>query len=156
GPGHIARFAAEAMSCLVKKAAAPSHKDQALPLFVEHVRDDLEATVGQKQFALYRQGIMTMFAEASKGVGVGIQSTGPEVVAALLRHVPEKELALPEQTVWTDVCCGVLTSVIHHSTADTFKTIEAKVMEEAEVEPRSALLVQVLGTMVGVRKGTRI
>ncbi|KAL2154515.1 hypothetical protein VTH82DRAFT_3191 [Thermothelomyces myriococcoides] len=29
-------------------------------------------------------------------------------------------------------------------------------MEEAEVEPRSALLVQVLGTMVGVRKGTRI
>ncbi|KAL2154516.1 hypothetical protein VTH82DRAFT_3192, partial [Thermothelomyces myriococcoides] len=66
-PGHIARFAAEAMSFLVKKAAAPSHKDKALPLFVEHVRDDLEATVGQKQFELYSQGIMTMFAEAIKG-----------------------------------------------------------------------------------------
>ncbi|KAL2183872.1 hypothetical protein L209DRAFT_757168 [Thermothelomyces heterothallicus CBS 203.75] len=155
-PGHIARFAAEAMSFLVKKAAAPSHKDKALPLFVEHVRDDLEATVGQKQFGLYSQGIMTMFAEAIRGVGDGIHSTGPEVVASLLRHVPEKELALPDQTVWTDVCCGVLTSVIHHSNADTFKTIETRVMEEAEVEPRSALLVQVLGTMVGVRKGTRI
>ncbi|KAL2193759.1 armadillo-type protein [Corynascus similis CBS 632.67] len=155
-PGHIARFAAEAMSFLVKKAAAPSHKDKALPLFVEHVRKDLEATAGQKQFELYSQGIMTMFAEAIKGVGDGIHSTGPDIFAALLRHVPEYELKLPEQAVWTAVCCGVLTSIIHHSNVDTFRNIEMRVLEEAAAETHSALLIQVLGTMVGVRKGTRI
>ncbi|KAK4129004.1 hypothetical protein N657DRAFT_49693 [Parathielavia appendiculata] len=155
-PGHIARFAAEAMSFLVKKAAAPSHKDKALPLFVEHVRGDLESMVGQKQFGLYSQGIMTMFAEAIKGVGDGVHSTGPEIFATLLQHVPEEELKLPAQAVWTDVCCGVLTSVVHHAKVDTFKTLETRVVEEAMAGERSVLFVQILGTMAGVRKGTRI
>ncbi|KAK4151497.1 armadillo-type protein [Chaetomidium leptoderma] len=155
-PGHIARFAAEAMSFLVKKAAAPSHKDKALPLFVEHVRKDLDGMVGAKQFELYSQGIMTMFAEAIKGVGYGVHSTGSETFAALLRHVPEDELRLPEKTVWTEVCCGVLTSIIHYLNVETFKTIETSVVEEAKAGQRPALFIQVLGTMVGVRKGTRI
>ena len=155
-PGHIARFAAEAMSFLVKKAAAPSHKDKALPLFVEHVRKDLESMAGMKQFELYSQGVMTMFAEAIKGVGDGIHSTGPEVFAALLRAVPEGELALTGQTIWSDVCCGTLTSVIHHSNVDTFTTIETRVVEEATAGQRPALFIRVLGTMAGVRKGTRI
>ncbi|KAK3300766.1 armadillo-type protein [Chaetomium fimeti] len=155
-PGHIARFAAEAMSFLVKKASAPSHKDKALPLLVEHVRGDLDGMAGQKQFELYSQGIMTMFAEAIKGVGDGIHSTGPEIFAALQRHVPEKELELPEQAVWTGVCCGVLTSIIHHTNVDTFRAIETRIVEEASTGPRAALFIQVLGTMVGVRKGTRI
>lgn len=155
-PGHIARFAAEAMSFLVKKASAPGHKDKALPLLVEHVREDLDGMVGQKQFELYSQGIMTMFAEAIKGVGDGIHSTGPEIFAALQRHVPEKELELPEQAVWTGVCCGVLTSIIHHTNMDTFRGIESRIVEEASDGRRAALFIQVLGTMVGVRKGTRI
>ena len=155
-PGHIARFAAEAMSFLVKKAAAPSHKDKALPLLVEHVRKDLDGTVGTKQFQLYSEGVMTMFAEAIKGVGHGVHSTGPEIFAALLRHVPEDELKLLGQTIWTGVCCGVLTSIIHHSTFDTFKAIETRVVEDAAAGERSVLFVQVLGTMSGVRKGNRI
>ncbi|KAJ4296175.1 U3 snoRNP protein, partial [Collariella sp. IMI 366227] len=155
-PGHIARFAAEAMSFLVKKAAAPSHKDKALPLFVEHVRKDLESMVGAKQFELYSQGIMTMFAEAIKGVGFGIHSTGSEIFAGLLRHVPDEELGLPERKVWTDVCCGVLTSVIHHSNVETFRSLETRILEEALAAQRPALFIQILGVMVGVRKGTRI
>jgi U3 small nucleolar RNA-associated protein 20 len=155
-PGHIARFAAEAMSFLVKKAAAPSHKDKALPLFVEHVRKDLESMVGQKQLNLYSQGVMTMFAEAIKGVGDGVHSTGPEIFAALLQRVPEEELKLPAQAVWTDVCCGVLTSVIHHANVDTFRALETRLAEEAMAVERSVLFVQVFGTMAGVRKGTRI
>ncbi|KAK4237546.1 hypothetical protein C8A03DRAFT_34486 [Achaetomium macrosporum] len=155
-PGHIARFAAEAMSFLVKKVAAPSHKDKALPLFVEHVRKDLGDMVGTKQFELYSQGVMTMFAEAIKGVGGSVHTTGSEIFASLLRHVPGEELELPGQTVWTDVCCGVLTSVIHHSNVDTFNTIETRVVEEATAGERAALFIQVLGVMAGVRKGTRI
>ncbi len=37
-PGHIARFAGEAMSFLVKKAAAPANREKALPLIVSHAR----------------------------------------------------------------------------------------------------------------------
>ncbi|KAK3309713.1 armadillo-type protein [Chaetomium strumarium] len=155
-PGHIARFTAEAMSFLVKKAAAPSHKDKALTLFVEHVRRDLSDTVGTKQFELYSQGVMTMFSEAIKGVGGSVHTTGSEIFASLLRLVPDEELQLSGQTVWTDVCCGVLTSIIHHSTVDTFNTIEAKVVEEAMAGERLALFIQILGIMAGVRKGTRI
>ncbi|KAL1842085.1 hypothetical protein VTJ49DRAFT_6067 [Mycothermus thermophilus] len=155
-PGHIARFAAEAMSFLVKKAAAPSHKDKALPLLVEHVRKDLESMVGQKQFDLYSQGIMHMFAEAIKGVGDGVHSTGPETLAAILHQVSEEELRLEGQMVWTGVCCGVLTAVIHHTSVDTFRTLETRVAEEAVATQCPALFVQILGVMAGVRKGTRI
>ena len=155
-PGYIARFGAEAMSFLVKKAAAPGHKDKALPIFVEHVRKDLESMAGTKQFELYSQGIMTMFAEAIKGPNNGVHSTGPEIYAALVREVPQGELALPEQTIWTDVCSGVLTSIVHHTMMDTFKTMEVKIMEEAMAGKRSALFIRLLGVAAGVRRGGRI
>ncbi|KAK4229174.1 small subunit processome component 20 [Podospora fimiseda] len=155
-PGHIARFAAEAMSFLVKKAAAPGHKDKALPLFVEHVRKDLQSMAGEKQYELYSQGIMTMLAEAIKGANNGVHSTGPEILAALMHDVPEEEMALPELTSWSDVCCGVLTSIIHHTTVDTFKTIETRMSEEVVAGPRSILFVRMLGVMAGVRRGNRL
>ncbi|KAK4658790.1 U3 snoRNP protein [Podospora pseudocomata] len=155
-PGHIARFAAEAMSFLVKKAAAPSHKEKALPLFVEHVRKDLESVAGTRQYELYSQGIMTMFAEALKAPNNGVHSTAPEVFAAIVRDVPEGEADLPEQTVWTDVCCGVLTSIIHHTTIETFKTIETRIVQEATAGTRPVLFVQLLGVAAGVRRGNRI
>ena len=156
-PGHIARFTAEAMSFLIKKAAAPGHKDKSLPLIMAHVRTDLESVAETKQFGLYSQGVMVMFAEAIKGAGNSLHSTGPEVLASLVKEVPDAELELKEQTIWTDVCCGVMTSVIHHSTPETFSAIEQRVVEEASANvERPALFVQILGTMAGVRKGNRI
>ncbi|KAK0631663.1 armadillo-type protein [Immersiella caudata] len=156
-PGHIARFAAEAMSFLIKKAAAPGHNNKSLPVILEHARKDLESIKGGKQFGLYSQGIMVMFAEAIKGAGNSLHSTGPEIFVALMREVPQEETTLKEETVWTDVCCGVLTSIIHHSTPETFTTVEAKIVEEVEAAPeRSVMNIQILGTMAGVRRGGRI
>ncbi|KAK4180815.1 putative U3 small nucleolar RNA-associated protein 20 [Triangularia setosa] len=155
-PGHIARFAAEAMSFLVKKAAAPGHKERALPLLVEHVRKDLESVAGTKQYDLYSQGIMTLFAEALKAPNHGAHSTAPEIFAAIVRNVPEEEFDLPEQTVWTDICSGVLTSIIHHTTIETFKTIETRIVQEAMAGTRPVLFVQLLGVVAGVRRGNRI
>ncbi|KAK0657085.1 armadillo-type protein [Cercophora newfieldiana] len=156
-PGHIARFAAEAMSFLIKKAAAPGHKDKSLPMIVEHARKDLESVAGTKQYGLYSQGIMVMFAEAIKGAGNSLHSTGPEIFAALMKDVPEEEFTLKGESVWTDVCCGVLTSIIHHSTPETFTTVESRVVEDAAAAPeRSVLNIQILGTMSGVRRGGRI
>ncbi|KAK0731037.1 armadillo-type protein [Lasiosphaeris hirsuta] len=155
-PGHIARFAAEAMSFMIKKAAAPGHKDKSLPMIVEHARIDLESMAGTKQFDLYSQGIMTMFAEAIKSSGNSIHSTGPDIFAALAQAVSDEEMMLKDQTTWTDVCCGVLTSIIHHSRPETFHAFEERLLEEAAATERSTLLIQLLGTAAGVRRGSRI
>lgn len=158
-PGHIARFAAEAMSFLIKKAAAPSHREKALPLIVEHARKDLESIAGTRQYELYSQGIMTMFAEAMKAPNHAVHSTGPDVFAALTRAVPEEELdpTSSKEKIWTDVCSGVLTSIIHHSTVETFALVENIILEEAAKSAHKSLLfIQLLGTMAGVRKGSRI
>ncbi|KAL5616747.1 hypothetical protein FOBRF1_005495 [Fusarium oxysporum] len=165
-PPHIARFAAEALSFLVKKAAAPSHRETALKRLVECARDDLLSIKDDRQFTLYKDGLMNMFAEAIKGTDNIIHSTGPAVFAALVDAIPEEERTLTEDTTWTDVVCGVLTSVIHHATADTFgdfatgvhETIRANMerVSPADRQWQAVPLFRVYGTMAGVRKGNRL
>ncbi|KAG6247387.1 hypothetical protein E4U24_003172 [Claviceps purpurea] len=167
-PQHIARFAAEAMSFLVKKAAAPSHRETALKNFVEHVRNDLISTSGDRQFTLYNDGLMTMFAEAIKGTDMTIHSTGGAIVCALIDAIPESERDLSRETIWTNVVCGVLTSVIHHGTADTMgdflDEVLAKIKSDREALTDDDKLnmwqtvpyVRVIGVLAGVRRGSRI
>jgi U3 small nucleolar RNA-associated protein 20 len=165
-PPHIARFAAEAMSFLVKKAAAPSTRETALALIVQHVRTDLLATVGDRQFTLYQDGVMTMFAEAMKGPGETIHSTGPAIFTALLRAVPEEEFSLAPSPTWTNALCGILTSEIHHSNAETLSKLVEGLQEYAEAQIaefngktlswRLVPLIRTFGVLAGVRSGSRI
>ncbi len=160
-PGYIARFAAEAMSFLVKKAAAPSQREKSLPIIMEHVKNDLISVNGTQNFELYSQGIMTMFAEACKGPGNTLHSTAPETFVAMIKSIPEGEIGMVVETIWTDVCCGALTSVIHHSTLETFKDLETVIVEGSAVRslggPWSSIThSRLLGVMAGVRKGSRI
>lgn len=180
-PAHINRFAAEALSFLVKKAAAPSHRETALPRIIEHIRDDLkdlaktlakknkeaeddvadyelEAAYKSKQFEMYREGIMTMFAEAMKSAGNTLHSTSTFIFEALVSAISPDELEPGNHTPWTDVCCGVLTSIIHHSTPESFKTLADSILKFASTSPadRSSLFLRVFGIMVGVRNGSRV
>ncbi|KAF5025020.1 hypothetical protein F66182_2888 [Fusarium sp. NRRL 66182] len=165
-PPHIARFAAEALSFLVKKAAAPSHRETALKRLVECARDDLLSIKDDRQFTLYKDGLMTMFAEAIKGTDNMIHSTGPAVFAALVDAIPEEERALTEDTTWTDIVCGIMTSVIHHATVDTFGDFASGVHEAiqfnmertppADRQWQLVPLIRIYGTMAGVRKGNRL
>ncbi|KAF4983763.1 hypothetical protein FZEAL_886, partial [Fusarium zealandicum] len=165
-PPHIARFAAEALSFLVKKAAAPSHGEAALKRLVECARDDLISIKDDRQFILYKDGLMTMFAEAIKGTEYTIHSTGPAIFAALVNAIPEEERTLAEETIWTDVVCGVLTSVIHHSNFDTFGEFAQGIHQSVQENMERALpedqqwqlvpLVRIYGTLAGVRKGSRL
>ncbi|KAF4989703.1 hypothetical protein FDECE_14618 [Fusarium decemcellulare] len=165
-PPHIARFAAEAISFLVKKAAAPSQRETALKRLVECARDDLISIKDDRQFTLYKDGLMTMFAEAIKGTDNIIHSTGPAIFAALVDAIPEEERMLTEETIWTDVVCGVLTSVIHHGNASTFEefangvhqSIQAN-MERVPAADRQwqlVPLIRIYGILAGVRKGSRL
>lgn len=162
-PPHIARFAAEALSFLVKKAAAPANREKSLSLFIEHVRLDLEASRDSKQFGLYHHGLMTMFAEAVKGQGHGIHTTGPEIIKALIVSVPNDECISSDPVTWADLVCGVLVSTVHHTTPETFESIPKTIVEIATEDQASAkhplrncLYVRILGTISGVRMGSRI
>lgn len=165
-PPHIARFAAEAMSFLIKKAAAPNHRSAALPLIVNHTRQDLYEVHGTRQYELFQDGLMTMYAEAIKGVGQTVHSTGPGILTALLQSIPPQDFTLTEPPLWTNLTCGVITSILHHCNSTTICPISEAVYEQAKMakENRSdkgvaysgAHLVRALGLLAGVRKGTRV
>lgn len=188
-PVHINRFAAEAMSFLIKKAATPSYRESALPRIVEHVRNDmkdlarilaqknkdaeedvadyeLEAAFKTRQFEMYREGIMTMFSEAMKSAGTTLHSTATFVFDALLKAIPPEEFEPGNSMFWTEVCGGVLTNIIHHSTADSFKALADAVVdiaaaaleyERSQEEPsRLIVIVRLFGIMAGVRDGSRV
>ncbi|KAJ2905373.1 uncharacterized protein MKZ38_005672 [Zalerion maritima] len=167
-PPHIARFAAEALSFLVKKAANASRRENALPLIISHVQQDLYSVLDSRQYGLYYHGVMTMFAEALKGTGSSLYSAAPEIYVALSRSIPDEEFSLVQQTVWTDVVCGVLTSAIHHANSTTFQPLEEGILDFVSTELecggegspmvvwKAAAFIRILGVMAGVQRGTRM
>ncbi|KAI4867489.1 armadillo-type protein [Hypoxylon rubiginosum] len=162
-PPHIARFAAEALSFLVKKAAAPANREKALPLLIERARLDIEATRDSRQFGLYHHGLMTMFAEAIKGQGYGLHTSGSEIVKSLIASVPNDECISSDPVTWADLVCGVLVSTVHHTTSETFESIPKCIVETAAEDKllanyplRCCLYIRLLGTISGVRRGNRI
>ncbi|KAI1177501.1 armadillo-type protein [Nemania sp. FL0916] len=162
-PAHIAKFAAEALSFLVKKAAAPSNRETSLLPFIQHVRDDFATSRDNRHLELYYHGLMTMFAEAVKGQGYGIHTTGPDIVKALVHSVPDELCVSLEPINWSEVVCGVLVSLVHHSTSETFTLIPKAIADAVTSDKtrsvlplRNILYIRCLGTISGVRKGTRI
>ncbi|TRX90063.1 hypothetical protein FHL15_008982 [Xylaria flabelliformis] len=162
-PAHITKFAAEALSFLVKKAAAPANRERALAPFIQHVRDDFAASRDDRHLELYYHGLMTMFAEAVKGQGYGLHTSGPDIIKALVRSVPNDQCVSMEPINWSEVVCGVLVSLVHHSTSETFLPIPKAIADvvtsdelRADFPLRNILYIRCLGTISGVRKGTRI
>lgn len=166
---HIARFAAEAMSFLIKKAAVPALREKALNKIVQHAKSDLLKSYGSRQYGLYFHGLMTMFAEAAKGSGLNIHSSGTAIIRSMFSQYDGGEFSDIQDSPWADVICGVLTSMIHHSNSDTFKDIIVTVLEQAaeavdsfEVDEtqqnfrRLMLSAKTMGILAGVRKGSRV
>ncbi|RDW78044.1 hypothetical protein BP5796_05896 [Coleophoma crateriformis] len=166
---HIARFAAEAMSFLVKKAGVPAHRETALPLIVMHAKLDLQSIAGTRPFVLYYHGLMTLFAEAMKGNGLTVHTSGPAILRALFGCIEESDFVAATGSRWPDVVCGVLTSLVHHTSSETFKEVLEVVLEEANSAvqafqsshsksdlTRLLLSARMIGVAAGVRKGSRI
>ncbi|RDA89272.1 hypothetical protein CP532_0553 [Ophiocordyceps camponoti-leonardi (nom. inval.)] len=163
-PPYIARFAAEAMSFLIRKA---SFREGALASFVLHVRDDYCAMAEDRQFTLYKDGLMTMFAEACKGTGRSVHSAGSAIITTLIDAIPEDENAFAQYSLWMDLVCGVLTSVVHHADVDTFEELAQDIFDKVQskldqnsdrhLRPwQMSSLTRILGTLAGIRQGSRI
>jgi U3 small nucleolar RNA-associated protein 20 len=166
---HIARFAAEAMSFLIKKAGAPAVREKALPMIISHAKKDLLSTHGTREFGLYYHGVMTMFAESMKGNGLTIHSSGPAILQALFSQFDANDLNDQTASPWTDVICGVLTSLVHHTSSETLEDIVVAVIDQSKDAldsfqndqteanfQRVLLSAKAIGVIAGVRKGSRV
>ncbi|EKG17811.1 Down-regulated-in-metastasis protein [Macrophomina phaseolina MS6] len=164
--GFVTRFAAEAMSFLVRKAGASYHRDkEPLQIIVAHALGDLQEVAQKSDAYQYQRGLMTLFVESIKGVQNGLHSSAEAVLKVLLAQAlaPRDDSSLlPEENPAMDVVQGVLTATIHHTSSDTFTPMLQIVLEQID-GPGSSMgkkrlenAARLLFTVVGVRKGTRI
>ena len=152
---YIARFAAEAMSFLIRKAALAFSKNQApLSLIVSHIIDDYERTgIEQKDAAVYRYGIMNLFAGSMKGVGRDFHSCSKTIYERLLLHL--------KTSMSAELICGLTTNLVHHADAESFAPFLDMLL--AHINSTSSLSLdeaafsaELVFTICTVRKGSRI
>ena len=159
---YVTRFAAEAMSFLVRKAALAYHKNHTpLDLLVDYIMSDLQEMERQfKDTILYQYGIMALFAESIKGVNRELHSSGSTLYACLLstahgvNRVPSPVIA--------STICGITTNVIHHTDGSTFAPIlgvlllQIKALNGISGPSTVTLHGELLFLVSAVRKGSRI
>ena len=154
---HVARFAAEALSFLVRKAALLYTKersplDKLIAKVYQDVRDHASADKGN---ALYQFGVLTFFSEAMKGVNAKFHSCAPNLLRALIHGVT----GAPD----LDLLLGLVTGVIHHAEAATFGPILGEILtyvgsiiDTGAMKSQQVLLAShLLFRVTAVRKGSR-
>ena len=157
---HITRFAAEAMSFLIRKAAL-GYQSNRLPLdtIISHIFSDLNATRDQDT-RLYQYGLMTLFADSIKGINTKIHSCGLTIYCCLLDlMIDQNTIASPD---WKAIVHGVTINLIHHTDGQTFQPVLNLIYDRIEKLTHSVKphLVSIYGELLFivavVRKGSRI
>ena len=155
----ITRFAAEAMSFLVKKASILYRKDHGpLDKLLHHAFIDLQNHAGTKVEGLYQHGLMTLFSEAIKGINRGLHSSADATFECITTVAMKTDTN--SSTLAEDVVCGVLVNVMHHTEAATLlpvvETITKLIHQESATATQIRLLARLLFLVAGVRKGSRV
>ncbi|KAK5115759.1 hypothetical protein LTR62_000848 [Meristemomyces frigidus] len=156
----IIRFAAEALSFLVRKAAATYDRDvEPLDRVVRQMMNDEGAIGDQRTADMLRQGIMTTLAESIRGVQSGMHSSGLAIVKSLLGAAHATTGA--QRRTATTILVGILTSLIHNSNSGTFAPVLGTLLSAIEDSPpigdeQVRFMCELVFTCVSVRKGTRI
>ena len=158
---HTTRFAAEAMSFLLKKAAVVYHKNQ-LPLLsiIDCVLEDLESLDNdQASLNLYQHGIMTLFLESIKGIERKLHSCGDLIYRCLIERYLCRDAP---RTNTEPIIVGLSIGLIHHTEATTFAPILDIILGSIQMqgaEPRShstTLHSRLLFVAAAVRGGSRV
>lgn len=160
---YIIRFAAEAMSFLVRKAGTTYRKNkEPLHLIVRHAILDFAQANDARPNDLYAQGLMALFTESIKGIQGTLHSGGNAVLQCLTTFCFEPEHSESLKNSALDVLRGSVISVLHHTDYETFKPILDAVLEMTDVTNEEERLENVdaattlLFTIASVRKGSRI
>jgi len=164
----VTRFAAEALSYLIKKAGAAYHKDRnPLELIVKHAISDLMSTAdasGTVQ-AQYQYGLVVLFSDSIKGIQNGVNANGAVVFKALLKYLfgcsaeacPDQQLKAQQEVVE-----NVLLDVLHNTDQEGFQPIFKVLLDETRRETVVAnqeplrMAAHLWMVVVATRKGSRI
>ncbi|MCJ1309669.1 U3 snoRNP protein [Agyrium rufum] len=153
---HTARFAAEVMAFLIRKSALSS--SDALVIILTHIKEDVGETTPMDH-QLYHRGLMTLLADAMKGVSNGLHSNAERIYNSLL------DLCLidskTEASSFAEIVNGITVNLIHHTTPETFapilEIILRRVQTARDSTPRNnSALGRLLFVVASVRKGSRV
>lgn len=157
----VARFAAESMSFLIRKAGLTYYKNHApLEIAISYLFDDISKTADDdKDTASYREGLMNMFSDAIRGVNNGLHSNGMDILHCILRQIPPTS---ENRNDPAEVVCGLTVSLVHATTPETFgpilDTVQAYIEERSKSTPNPNLTEcsRLIFLLVTTRKGVRI
>lgn len=162
---HTTRFAAEAMSFLVRKAANVYAKDQKpLVIIIDAICDDVSKSAelggGETKVRLYQHGLMTLLLDSIKGIERKLHSTAPHVYSCIVNRLLVS--GGNRQTTFEDIVHGVTVASIHHSDSENFRPLldivvmNIKMLEHGASDTTIAACGRLLFIVSTVRKGTRI
>ena len=162
---HTIRFAAEAVSFLVRKAATVYAKNpKPLNIIVGAVRDDMmdlkKLEVGEARIQAYQQGLMTLLVESMRGIERRLYSKAEDIFRCLI----DCTLLQGDETSADslDIVYGVTIGLMHHCDAETFYPLAAIIAAKVQdLQPSAsstgiAAYGRLLFIVATVRKGTRI
>jgi U3 small nucleolar RNA-associated protein 20 len=158
---YIIRFAAEAMSFLVRKAGTTYHKSrEPLDTIVEHMLTDFASNETASD-DLFSQGLMTLFTESIKGVQGTLHSGGNTVLQCLTRFCFNANHSEFLKGRSLQILRGSLISVVHHTTPETFESVQDAIFEFTDPNEEDAVANldasnTLLFTAASVRKGSRV
>ncbi|USW56121.1 Putative down-regulated-in-metastasis protein [Septoria linicola] len=159
----VVRYAAEAFSFLVRKAAILYERDaKPLDIIITHILQDCANTAAEPSADLHQQGVMAMFSEAIRGVQQGLASGGAAILQAA--YASADNVASDQLTVISveRIICGVLTDYIHFTNQEGFKPVIATIVTYAQTKTTNTSASQIrlrsslLFTAISVRKASRI
>ncbi|KAF5856585.1 U3 snoRNP protein [Aspergillus alliaceus] len=158
----VARFAAESMSFLIRKAGLVYYKNSTpLQRAVSYLLDDLRQMAAEsKNVEIYKEGLMAMFSDAIKGVKSGLHSNGADIFSCILENVPTDDDL--RSSLGLDVASGILINIMHNTVSDTFEPILDTIKSHIEVHCRKADTRQaksycrLIFLCVSTRKGSRV
>ncbi|KAJ8117189.1 hypothetical protein OPT61_g1567 [Boeremia exigua] len=155
----VARFAAESLSFLVRKAGAGYHRDKTpLRLIVRHISEQLKELQDNEKDFEFQQGIMFLLADTLKGIQRGTHSSATAILQALLSEAYHDDYASLQTPPLEAVLVGVTTAIIHHTDAENFKPLLDVILSQisSATAQHAALSSRLLFVVSGVRKGTRV
>ncbi|KAF2743872.1 hypothetical protein M011DRAFT_489407 [Sporormia fimetaria CBS 119925] len=157
----VTRFAAEALSFLVRKAGAAYHRDkEPLRKILSHISGILQTVQGDAAESQFHQGLMALFADSIKGVQRGLHSSATAIISELLLQTYSEDYVHFRTPPFEPVLTGAVISVLHYSDADGFEPLLECILERVATTASDARYValssRLVFTVVGVRKGSRV
>jgi U3 small nucleolar RNA-associated protein 20 len=157
----VTRFASDSLCFLLRKAGAVHHRDQRpLRTIVTHVAEQLKDLQDSGKDREFQQGLMSLFADAIKGVQRGLHSSAVAILQQLLEATYDAQYKHLRTSPLQPVLEGAITAVIHHSDAEHFQPLLETLLANAQKMAADVCCLSISARLLlvacGVRMGARV